>query len=155
MREQEIPWLATGYEYNDDYTELTVNLREGVEWSDGTPFTARDVVFTLHMLRDNAPVLTRSTAVKAAVQEAEAVDDLTVRIKFVGPRPRFMFEMLMSKFDTGIYWVPEHVFKDVEDVAPLSTSTPKRGGPWPPAPTRSWPGTPARSSSTGGTTGGV
>ncbi len=127
--EQEIPWLATGYEYNDDYTELTVTLREGVEWSDGTPFTARDVVFTLHMLRDNAPVLTRSTAVKAAVQEAEAVDDLTVRIKFVGPRPRFMFEMLMSKFDTGIYWVPEHVFKDVEDVASFEYFDPEKGWP--------------------------
>ena len=36
--DEEIPWLATGYEYNDDFTELTVNIREGVEWSDGEAF---------------------------------------------------------------------------------------------------------------------
>jgi peptide/nickel transport system substrate-binding protein len=127
--EQETPWLATGYEYNDDFTELTITLREGVEWSDGTPFTANDVAFTLNMLRDKAPLLTRSQTVKAAVQEAEAVDDLTVRIIFNGPRPRFMFEMLMSKFDTGIYWVPQHVFSDVEDVASFEYFDPERGWP--------------------------
>src|SRR5438094_10010044 len=43
-----IPWLAEGYQYNADYTQLTVNLRNGVEWSDGVPFTARDVVFTIN-----------------------------------------------------------------------------------------------------------
>ena len=50
-----IPWLATGYEYNDDFTELTVNLREGVKWSDGEPFNAEDVVFTIQMLKDKRP----------------------------------------------------------------------------------------------------
>jgi peptide/nickel transport system substrate-binding protein len=127
--EQEIPWLATGYEYNDDFTELTVTMREGVEWSDGTPFTAGDVAFTLNMLLENAPTLSRSTAVKAAVQSAEAVDDSTLHITFNGPRPRFMFEMLMSKFDTGIHIVPEHIFRDVEDVASFEGFDPERGLP--------------------------
>jgi peptide/nickel transport system substrate-binding protein len=127
--DEEIPWLATGYEYNDDFTELTINLREGAEWSDGTPFTAKDVVFTLHMLRDNAPLLTRSTIVQSSVQEAKAVDDLTVQIIFVAPRPRFMFEQLMFKFDTGIYWVPEHIFKDVEDVAAFQYYDPAQNWP--------------------------
>lgn len=127
--DQEIPWLATGYQYNDDYTELTINIREGVEWSDGTPFTAGDVAFTLNMLRDNAPVLTRSTAVKAAVKEAVAVDDLTVQIIFNEPRPRFMFNQLMFKFDTGVYIVPEHIFKDVEDIASFEYFDPEKGWP--------------------------
>ncbi|HEX9597726.1 MAG TPA: ABC transporter substrate-binding protein, partial [Anaerolineales bacterium] len=30
-----IPWQAESYEYNDDYTTITVKLRQGVEWSDG------------------------------------------------------------------------------------------------------------------------
>lgn len=127
--EQEIPWLSTGYEYNEDFTELTVNLREGIAWSDGEPFNAEDIVFTIDMLIANAPTITRSTAVKAAVASAEVVDDLTVLIKFNGPRPRFMFEMLMSKFDTGIYWVPEHVFKDVDDVASFTYFDVEKGWP--------------------------
>ncbi len=32
--------------YNEDFTSLTVPLRQGVAWSDGEPFTAADVVFT-------------------------------------------------------------------------------------------------------------
>lgn len=127
--DEEIPWLATGYQYNDDFTELTINIREGVEWSDGMPFTANDVAFTLNMLRDNAPTLTRSTIVKSAVQEAIAVDDLTVQIIFLGPRPRFMFDQLMFKFDTGIYMVPQHIYQDVDDIAAFGFYDPEQGWP--------------------------
>ena len=44
-----IPWMATGYQYNADYTQLTVNLRQGVEWADGVPFTSKDVLFTINL----------------------------------------------------------------------------------------------------------
>jgi peptide/nickel transport system substrate-binding protein len=127
--DETIPWLAESWEYNDDYTELTIKTREGVEWSDGTPFTAGDVAFTLTMLRDNAPLLTRSSIVKEAVQEATAVDDTTVHIVFNSPRPRFMFNQLMFKFDTGIYIVPEHVFSGVEDVTAFEYFDPEQGWP--------------------------
>lgn len=40
------PWLAESVEWNDDYTQLTVIPRSGVTWSDGTDFTADDIVFT-------------------------------------------------------------------------------------------------------------
>lgn len=40
------PWLAETVEWNDDFTQLTVKPRSGVKWSDGTDFTADDIVFT-------------------------------------------------------------------------------------------------------------
>ncbi len=43
--------LATGHQYSADNKSLTFNLRQGVQWSDGTPFTADDVVFTFNMLK--------------------------------------------------------------------------------------------------------
>ncbi len=35
-----IPMLATDYEANDDATEFTIHLREGIQFSDGTPWNA-------------------------------------------------------------------------------------------------------------------
>src|SRR6516165_9799964 len=45
-----VPELATGWSWNEDGTELTFRLREGVKWHDGQPFTAKDVQCTWDML---------------------------------------------------------------------------------------------------------
>lgn len=111
-----IPWLATGYEYNEDFTELTIQTRPGAEWSDGEAFDANDIVFTINMLIDNAPLLRNSAELKAWVKEVTLVDDLTAKITFNDPRPRFWFTHLAAKFGTGIWWVPEHIYSEVEDV---------------------------------------
>jgi peptide/nickel transport system substrate-binding protein len=42
-----IPWLATGMTSSPDLKNWTMTLRPGVKWSDGKPFTAADVVFTM------------------------------------------------------------------------------------------------------------
>jgi peptide/nickel transport system substrate-binding protein len=34
--------LATGWSWNEDGTELTLPLRQGVRWHDGRPFTGKD-----------------------------------------------------------------------------------------------------------------
>ncbi len=44
------PWLASSWEQPDART-IDMTIRTGVEWSDGTPFTARDVVFTFDLLK--------------------------------------------------------------------------------------------------------
>ena len=35
------------WQYNDDFTEMTVKLKQGIYWSDGNEFTGDDVVFTV------------------------------------------------------------------------------------------------------------
>jgi peptide/nickel transport system substrate-binding protein len=45
------PWLATGSTWSPDFTTLTMTIRGGVKWSDGTPFTANDVVYTFNALK--------------------------------------------------------------------------------------------------------
>jgi peptide/nickel transport system substrate-binding protein len=44
------PWLASSWEQPDART-IDMTIRSGVEWSDGTPFTSRDVVFTFDLLK--------------------------------------------------------------------------------------------------------
>jgi peptide/nickel transport system substrate-binding protein len=47
------PSLATGCEPNEDSTEWTCTLREGLKWSDGSPLTSRDIAFTYRFVIDN------------------------------------------------------------------------------------------------------
>ena len=45
-----VPDLATSWSWNEEGTELTFPLRQGVTWHDGEPFTAKDVQCTWDML---------------------------------------------------------------------------------------------------------
>ncbi len=132
FNDTEYPWLAESWSYNDDFTELTINTRQGVEWSDGTPFGAHDVAYTLEHLRTNSG-LARAGQVQADVESVEQVDDNTVVVNFFGPRPKFMYFMTY-KFDIGLYIVPKHVFEG-KDWLEFSNYDPAQGwpvstGPW-------------------------
>lgn len=110
-RDEIIPWIATGHEYNADYTEVTIKIRPGVEWSDGQPWTAHDVVFTINMLRDHAPELTFAVDMQTWVKTAEASDSLTAHIALTAPNPRFVFTYFTHNFDNGVPIVPRHIWE--------------------------------------------
>ena len=89
---------------------------EVIPWSDGTPWTAHDLVFTIHMLKDNAPELTFSTDMETWVDTAVAVDDHTARIQLKAPNPRFIFSYFTHNFDNGVPIVPRHVWQGRDPV---------------------------------------
>ncbi len=76
------PMLATSWETNDDGTEWTFNLREGVKFVDGKEFTAEDVIFTFKRLFEKESPL---ASVMAEPSNIVAVDDHTVRFEFSEP----------------------------------------------------------------------
>src|SRR5499425_657781 len=49
-----VPDLATTWSWNEDGTELTFKLRQGIKWHDGKPFTAADVKCTYDLLLGKA-----------------------------------------------------------------------------------------------------
>jgi peptide/nickel transport system substrate-binding protein len=114
--DQEIPWLAESMEYtNDDFTALEIKLNPLAKWSDGVQVTSADVVYTLEGQLNNTN-LPYHASFQQFVESVEAVDDLTVNVTFKIPAPRFAFEVLTLKFDTGIPIVPAHHLETVGDV---------------------------------------
>jgi peptide/nickel transport system substrate-binding protein len=82
---QEVPTLENGG-ISEDLTTITYQLKPDVVWSDGTPLTADDVIFTWQFCVD--PDTGCSSAIAfTGVQNVEAVDPQTVKITFDGPTP--------------------------------------------------------------------
>jgi peptide/nickel transport system substrate-binding protein len=46
------PWLASGGSWDSTNTTYTINVRQGVTWSDGSPFTAADVAFSINIYQN-------------------------------------------------------------------------------------------------------
>lgn len=105
-----IPWLAAEQAtWNDDFTEVTIPLRDGIKWSDGEPFTAEDIVFTINMLQAN-PTLSYASAV-VDVTSAEAVDDVTLKITLANPDPRFVVNAFGVRIWGAVRIVPKHIWE--------------------------------------------
>ena len=88
----EIPTAENGG-ISDDLTSVTWTLRDDVLWSDGSPFTADDVVFTWEYCADENTGC--SLEVFTDVANVVADDDHTVTVTFIEPKP-YPFEPFVS-----------------------------------------------------------
>jgi peptide/nickel transport system substrate-binding protein len=125
-------WLAESYEYNADFTALTVKLRDGVTWSDGEPFTPDDVVFTYDLLRAN-PAMTWAESANTFVESVEKVDALTVQFNLKEANPRF--HLNREAFPAvgiwgGITILPKHIWEGEADPLAFKSSDPIGTGPY-------------------------
>ena len=103
-----VPDLAESWETPDPQT-FVFKLREGLKFSDGTPLTADDVVFTYTTLTNpdfNAPL----RALYTPIASVEKVDDLTVKFSLSAP-----YAPLLSYLDLGI--VPQELVEAGHDIA--------------------------------------
>jgi peptide/nickel transport system substrate-binding protein len=99
------PWLADSIEWNDDYTAVTVVPRQGVTWSDGTPFTADDIVFTYELV--STPALdTAGLKFEGADVDGDAVTLRFGESKFVN-QARVLHVPI----------VPKHIWENLEEPA--------------------------------------
>lgn len=90
-----------------DGRSVTWNLKPGVKWSDGTPFTAADVVFTYQYLT-NPDVAAISAGTYAIIDNVEAIADTTVKISFKQVNPAWSLVFVGTE---GMV-LPRHKFKE-------------------------------------------
>lgn len=80
-----IPMLAAGYEANEDATEFTIFLREGIRFTDGTPWDAEAAKANLDRWGDETLGLKRTNLLCHILKNTEIVDDYTVKITLESP----------------------------------------------------------------------
>ncbi len=105
----EVPTVENGG-VSEDYMSYTIRLKEGLMWSDGTPLTAEDLVFTFTVLEDPANNFLQGTAIADAVETIELIDPLTFRLTFNAPKP-FPEDIAGSPGLSTI--LPAHIFRPV------------------------------------------
>ncbi|MHB8629062.1 MAG: ABC transporter substrate-binding protein [Aggregatilineales bacterium] len=103
------PWLAKSYEYNSDFTSLTVHLQENAKWNDGQPFTADDVVFTVQMMM-SSPKLGNNALWTEFVKNVSATDAHTVKFDLTKPAPRFHYN-LAADVGSALTIYPKHIWQ--------------------------------------------
>ncbi len=85
-----VPNVAKGWEWNDDFTQLTFFLRKGHKWSDGAPFTAEDVEFWYENLALDKTVREKTkdyALVGGEPMTVDVIDAQTVRFNLPSPKP--------------------------------------------------------------------
>jgi ABC-type transport system substrate-binding protein len=87
------PVLAQSWHVSPDGKTVSFNLRKGVKFHDGTPFTAQDVAFTIHRVQNPATASQFAQQV-ATVKRVEVVDAYTVRLHLSGPTPALVANLL-------------------------------------------------------------
>jgi ABC-type transport system substrate-binding protein len=72
-----IPWLATGWQYSPDYKSITLTLRKGVKFHDGTDFNAAAAKFSLDTTK------TQGRVELSTVSSIDIVNDYTLRLNLL------------------------------------------------------------------------
>ena len=108
---------------NEDYTEWTIKIREGIKWSDGEALTAEDFVFTLNMILNNSG-MSWSTYLNTVVESAEVIDELTFKMYMKEAFPRLTQQFGVTIYGNNFIVVPEHIFRDIEDPSKFTYSEP-------------------------------
>lgn len=118
---------AEGPIYNEDFTQMTVKLREGCQWSDGVPITADDIVYGIELCMQDSG-MSYNAPFNLYVDKVYKTDDYTVVFEFKEPNARFHANFI----DRWGGWrpFPKHIFEEAEDPLSFDFNPPISSGPY-------------------------
>jgi peptide/nickel transport system substrate-binding protein len=102
------PWLAESVEPNEDLTEWTITLVDGVTFNDGEPLTVDDVEFTFNYFVEKAAG--RFARDLRGVESVTTDGDRTITVTLAAPNPAFE---LVALADIPI--IPQHIWSEVDN----------------------------------------
>jgi len=119
-----VPRLATGWIVAPDGLSITLRLRAGVKWHDGTDFTAADVAFSL--LQVWKVLHPRGRATFAGVTAVETPDPLTALLRLSVPAPALL--AALSGYESPV--LPKHLYEGSDIANNPRNSAPIGTGPF-------------------------
>lgn len=114
------PLLAKSWAISDDGLRYTFNLRSGVKWHDGKPFTAADVAFSIRTLKEVHP---RGRNTFLNLTDVETPDELTAVLVLSKPAPYLITALAAAESPI----VPKHLYEGTKvtenpvNLAPIGT----------------------------------
>ena len=128
LRGQWAPDLADRWDLAEDFMSMTFHLRKNATWHDGTPFTAKDVEYSVKSYlhpEQSSWMLATFWALKGGkdfqdgkrtdVPGLIVVDDYTIRFEFDEPNAFFMDDMANVSGQVPPMMLPEHILGNVPD----------------------------------------
>jgi len=117
-----VPYIIEEPEISEDGLTVTVTLKDGLKWQDGTPITSKDIDFTYRVLYEQKlqwqyEVLNNITW--------ETPDDKTIVFRLQEPFPTFI--------TTIGYWqriIPAHIWSEIDDIKNYANENPVGFGPF-------------------------
>src|SRR5262249_53277068 len=100
---------------------LTFNLRTGVKWSDGQPFSSADVAYTFQLIKDNKALNSQGLTLSSVT----APDANTVVLTFPSAQYANLFYIAGST-----YIVPKHLWSSVSNPSTYTDPQPVGTGPY-------------------------
>lgn len=109
--------MAKSYAFNDDLSEFTIILREGLKWSDGQPMTTDDIMFWWNDIANNTELSPNGPGSFWSFEEGpvvfEAVSPIELTIKFPKPYPIVLDRLGRTFFSTDpSFFAPKHYLQN-------------------------------------------
>jgi peptide/nickel transport system substrate-binding protein len=117
------PWLATAYSWSNGGKSITFTIRQGVKWSNGTPFTAADVAFTYNYVKAHSSGTSDINLGGLDITSVSTSGD-TVTVNF--PSPQYM----NLEYIAGQAILPQQQWSSVTDPATFTDPNPIGTGPY-------------------------
>ncbi|HEY7176811.1 MAG TPA: ABC transporter substrate-binding protein, partial [Micromonosporaceae bacterium] len=115
------PWLAKSFTWSPDGKSITFQLRDGVKWSDGQPFTADDVAYTFQLMQQNKAL--NYIGVPITGTTTSGTDSVT--ISFASAQYTQIYGI------AGQTWiVPKHIWSQQSDPTTFTDPNPVGTGPY-------------------------
>jgi peptide/nickel transport system substrate-binding protein len=113
------PWLATKFEWSENFTKVALTIRDGVTFSDGKPMTADDVVYSFQMQKDKPELNTNALPFKEITAAGNVVTLTFGKSQFVN----------QTKILSTVI-VPKHIWSTIKDPSKDTVKNPIGTGPY-------------------------